>query len=328
MSQKMKNIIACVCRVVLGLTFVFSGFVKTIDPWGTALKIGEYLNVYGVGQILGDGRIWLAIAVCAAELVLGLMLVFNVKMRLTSIAALVVMAFFFVVTLLSATVLPVEECGCFGDALHLSAWASFGKNVVLLVLAIVVWWSVRQRGENILPITGRDWIPTAVFASVSVGLGLFCYLHLPLVDFLPFEKGVDLYEAKYGENVGEEGFEGDIALREFVLFNSGGDGTYDILSDPGRVYILFASRLADIKEPCAERFAKVIEKAAAEGSRVVVATSSPLSGEETTAFGDSAPVAVYNMDSGTMITMLRARAGMVVIEDGVITEKRGCRDIK
>ncbi len=323
-----RDVFAAVCRVVLGLTFVFSGFVKTVDPWGTALKTGEYLNVYGVGQMSDGVRVGFAIAACAAELVLGLMLVFNVKVRLTSIAALAAMLFFLVVTFLSATVLPVEECGCFGDALHLSPWASFGKNVVLLALAIVVWWSARQRGEKILPIKGHDWIPTAAFAAVSAGLGLFCYLHLPLVDFLPFKKGVNLYEAKYGDNVGEEGFEDDLALREFVLFNSGGDGTYDILTDPGRVYILFASRLADIGGPCAERFAKVIEKAAAEGSRAIVATSSPLSGEETTVFGDSAPVEVYNMDGGTMITVLRARMGMVEIKNGVITDKRNCRDIK
>ncbi len=130
MARKTKNIWVEICRIVLGLTFVFSGFVKSVDPWGTALKIGDYLSVWGAGQMPDGVRIALAIAACAAELTLGLVLVFRVKPRLTSIVALAVMVFFLVVTFLSATVLPVEDCGCFGDAIHLSPWASFGKNVL------------------------------------------------------------------------------------------------------------------------------------------------------------------------------------------------------
>jgi uncharacterized membrane protein YphA (DoxX/SURF4 family) len=322
---KKLNIVAAVCRVVLGLTFVFSGFVKSVDPWGMALKIGEYLNVYGAGAV-GDGvRIALAVLACAAELTLGLMLVFRVKMRLTSIAALVVMLFFLVLTFLSATVLPVEDCGCFGDALHLSPWASFGKNVVLTALAVVVWWSARRRGEKILPVTLREWISTAAFGCLSVGLGLFCYLHLPLIDFLPFREGVNLYEAKYGED--PSGTEGDIALREFVLFNSAGDATEEILSNPGRTYVLFAATREDMTTACALRFEKLVERASGEGSRVVVATSSPLPEGEKMLFGASAPVDAYNLDSGTMITALRARTGVVVIENGVIIDKKNCRDI-
>jgi Asp-tRNA(Asn)/Glu-tRNA(Gln) amidotransferase A subunit family amidase len=147
-----------------------------------------------------------------------------------------------------------------------------------------------------------------------------------LIDFLPFKEGVNLYEAKYGEEATE--VEDDLALREFVLFNAAGDATEEILSDPGRTYILVAARLDDIKPACAARFEKLIERAKAEGAKVVVATSSPLSDNETLAFGASAPVTVYNLDSGTMITMLRARTGVVVIENGVIADKRNCRDIK
>ena len=325
MARKTKNIWVEICRIVLGLTFVFSGFVKCIDPWGTALKIGDYLSIWGAGQMPDGVRIGLAIAACAAELTLGLMLVFRVKPRLTSIAALAVMVFFLIVTFLSATVLPVEDCGCFGDAVHLSPWASFGKNVVLFAFAVALWLNVRRRREKILPITAREWTVTAVFAALSVGLGVFCYRHLPLMDFLPFKKGVNLYEAKYGEG---RGAESDISLMQFTVFNSAGDATHDVLSYEGRVYLLCAAKLDMIKPACAEKFEKIVRRADEEGTKVVLLTSSPISDGETATFGTATPVEVYNADQSTMITMLRARVGIVILENGIIVDKKNCRDIK
>jgi uncharacterized membrane protein YphA (DoxX/SURF4 family) len=321
MNDKAKNIIATACRIIFGLTFVFSGVAKTVDPWGTAIKIGDYLSVYGVPGV-GEGvRMLLAIVFCAAELALGLMMTFGVKTRLVSIFAVAAMIFFIVVTFLSATWLPVEDCGCFGDALHLSPWASFGKNVVVLVMALVVW-RVARRRFNILPVTLREWVCTVFFACVAVGLGVWSYRHLPPIDFLPYKKGVDLYEAKYGDG------ESDILLMQFAVFNSGGDATRDILSCEGRVYILCAGKLDEIDPRCVERFENVAKRAAGEDAKVVLITASPISDGETAIFGDAPPVEVFNADRATMITMLRAVTGMVVLEDGVIVDKRNCRDIR
>jgi hypothetical protein len=249
------------------------------------------------------------------------MMTFGVKTRLVSVFAVAAMIFFTVLTFLSATWLPVGDCGCFGDALRLSPWASFGKNVVLLWMAVVVWLDARRRFK-ILPVTAREWICTALFACISVGTGVHCYRHLPLVDFLPYKKGVDLYEAKYGDG------ESDISLMQFAVFDSAGDATRDILSYDGRVYMLFARKLDEIGPRCAERFGKVAERAAAEGSKVILITSSPISPDETATFREAPPIRVFNADATTMITMLRAATGMVVLENGVITDKRNCRDIE
>ncbi|MDR2894834.1 MAG: DoxX protein, partial [Alistipes sp.] len=205
---------ADVARVLFGLTFIFSGFVKTVDPWGTALKITEYLNVYGFETLAGY-RFGFAIWFCAAELMMGLMMVFRIKTRLISIFALLIMTFFLVVTFLSATVLPVEDCGCFGDALRLSAWGSFGKNVVLWVLALVVWRDARRRLTFFL-VTMREWVCTLLFAGLAGGLGTYCYRHLPLIDFLPYKKGVNLYEARFGAD--------ETAADERMIFRDLRDG--------------------------------------------------------------------------------------------------------
>lgn len=352
--------------MLLGLTFVFSGFVKTIDPWGTAFKIGEYLNVYGAAGVPDGLRIALAVVFCAAELALGFLLVFKVMPRLVSLAALVVMSVFFVVTFLSATVLPVEDCGCFGDALHLSPWASFGKNVVLWGLAFVVWLDARRR-FGFFAFPKRDAAFTAVFVFLSVGLGTYCYLHLPLIDFLPYNVGADLrgavsgndgggedarmiyrdltdgslrefavsdttwYDASRWEFVemasGELPADPDIALREFAVFNSGGDATHEIVNYSGDVYMLCAVKLDLIKPRCAEHFAKTVKQAAAQGAKVILLTSSPISDGQTAQFGDAEPVEIYNVDATTMMTMLRARVGMVKLKGGVVADKKNCRDL-
>ena len=323
----MKRWMVITCRWLLGLTFVFSGLVKTIDPWGTALKIGEYLGVWGLGAVsgfLGDGgKMALAIAMCGGELLLGLLLVMGIKKRLTSVVALSLMGAFTVVTVLGATVLPVEDCGCFGDAVKLSPWESVAKNVVLLGFAVVVWLDARRRGLTITPIAIKEWAVGGVLAVLSFGLGVWCYLHLPLVDFLPFKRGVDLYEAKFID----EG-EGDITLRQFAVINPDEDGTHELLGTAGRAWVLVATRLNMLTPQIAGRFATLIERAAEAGETMILVTGSGLSAGEMLQFGSTSPVEVYNMDAKTMITMLRARVGVVELYGGVIVDKKNWRDIE
>ena len=180
------------CRIVLGVTFIFSGFVKTVDPWGTAIKIQEYLSIYGLESLSGL-RFGFSIWLCGAELMMGLMLLFKVRIRLISIFALASMIFFTVLTFLSATWLPVEDCGCFGDAVKLTPWETFAKNLVLLPLSVVVWW--RYRRDRIFAFSKAEEGCTVLFFSLAMGLGIYCYAHLPLIDFRPFKVGENIYEA-------------------------------------------------------------------------------------------------------------------------------------
>ena len=113
------KLLANVCRLILACTFIVSGFTKVIDPWGTAMKVNEYLSIYGMESLQGASMafsIWL----CGAEMMMGCMLLFKVRIRLISIFAVLSMLFFTALTLLSATVIPVEDCGCFGEALKLT----------------------------------------------------------------------------------------------------------------------------------------------------------------------------------------------------------------
>lgn len=179
-----------VCRMTLGAVFIFSGFVKSVDPWGTALKVNEYLSIYGLECLLPASMVF-SIWLCGAELMMGLMLTFKVRIRLISIFAVVSMIFFTLLTFLSATWLPVEDCGCFGDALKLSPWATFFKNLALLPLSVVIWW--RYRPDRIFAFSKLEIFLTCLFFSVGMGVGTYCYLHLPLIDFLPYRIGVNIH---------------------------------------------------------------------------------------------------------------------------------------
>ena len=102
MTPRKLKIASHVCRTLVGLTFIFSGFVKAVDPWGTALRVNEYLSIYGIEQFLPYSMIF-SVWLCGAELMMGLMLMCRVRTRLISIFALVSMTFFTVLTFLSAT---------------------------------------------------------------------------------------------------------------------------------------------------------------------------------------------------------------------------------
>lgn len=215
-----------VCRLVLAATFILSGLTKVADPWGTALKINEYLSIYGLDG-LERASMFFSIWLCGAEMMMGCMLLFKVRIRLVSIFAVGSMLFFTLLTLLSATLIPVEDCGCFGEAIKLSPWGTFLKNLVLLPLALVVWW--RYRPDRIFAFSVREAVSTLFFFSLSMGLGLYSVLHLPLIDFLPYRVGVDLRAAVLdgGAEEADDGDAGDMvlvyrnrhtgALQEFAL---------------------------------------------------------------------------------------------------------------
>ena len=211
MPIRSLNILSHICRIVAGAVFAFSGFVKAVDPWGTALKVNEYLSIYDL-EFLSPASMVFSIWLCGAELMMGLMLLFKVRTRLVSIFALVSMVFFTVLTFLSATWIPVEDCGCFGDALKLSPWATFLKNLILLPMVVVVWY--RYRNYQAWVFSRRELLLTVTFCLTAMGVGTYCYFTLPLIDFLPYKEGANIYEM-----ITEQHYDGkeDIAEEEYVL---------------------------------------------------------------------------------------------------------------
>lgn len=365
-NKRAFKLLANVCRLILACTFILSGFSKVIDPWGTALKINEYLSIYGM-EFLQRGSMAFSIWLCGAELMMGCMLLFKVRIRLISIFAVLSMCFFTALTLLSATLIPVEDCGCFGEALKLTPWETFAKNLVLLPMAFVVWW--RYRPDRIFAFNPLEIVLTVTFFFLSMYLGYYCYRHLPLIDFLPYRVGVNIHEAMqepFAEGGGTEtvlvyrnlltGELREFALEdpewqdaatwewvdtrtesetpairplvsEFSLRDAEGDATERIITTPGRVYLLCVTAFDRLPRGCARRMARLVERAAREGAEVVCLTPQPLYDVTWHDFGTGG-VRCYNIDASTMKTLLRAENGAVVLDDGTITAKKNCRDIR
>lgn len=359
--------LAAACRLVLAATFVLSGFTKVVDPWGTAMKINEYLSIYGL-EFLEPASMAFSIWLCGAEMMMGCMLLFKVRIRLISIFAFASMIFFTALTFMSATLIPVEDCGCFGEAVKLTPWETFAKNAVLLPMSAVVWW--RYRPDCIFAFNFREIVLTVFFFVFTMSLGVWCYLHLPLLDFLPYRVGVNIARAMAEPAPEPEGeavtvlvyrnrttgrlreFSLDdpewqdaerwewvdtrttgslpvtrATVSEFALRDAGGDVTEEVLATPGRLYLLCVTSFDRLPRSCADRMARLVAAAAQRGEQVVCLTPQPLDGAAMHDFG-TGPVRCCNIDASTMLTMLRARNGMVVLDDGTISAKMNCRDIR
>ena len=135
----MKRWLVNICRFLLSAVFIFSGFVKAVDPLGTQYKLQDYAEALGMASLLPD---WLtlgtAVVLAAVEFVLGILLLFAIQRRITSRVVLAFMAVMTLITLWVALWNPVEDCGCFGDAVKLTNGQTLAKNIVLLACAVVV----------------------------------------------------------------------------------------------------------------------------------------------------------------------------------------------
>lgn len=191
MSQRLLKMIVNLCRIIVAVTFIFSGFVKAIDPIGTQYKLQDYLGSIGMAGILPNWTL-LAVAVflAAIEFCIGIFLLFAIQRRLISKLTVAFMAFMTMVTVWIVVADPVKDCGCFGDALHLTNTETLIKNIVLLVCSLVIMY--RPLAMFRFVSKSNQWIVTnytIVFILVSSGLSLY---YLPIFDFRPYHIGVNI----------------------------------------------------------------------------------------------------------------------------------------
>jgi uncharacterized membrane protein YphA (DoxX/SURF4 family) len=181
-----------IARILLGLTFVFSGFAKGIDPWGSAYKFTDYFNAFHMPWFTGLA-FTLGILLAAAEFTMGVALIFNFFLRVISWVTLAFMIFFTGLTFVLALTNPVTDCGCFGDALVITNWQTFYKNIVLLALAIFIFVNRKKyKGKNGPILSTVLTVITLVFYFYLVA---YSYNHLPIIDFSPYKVGVNIPDA-------------------------------------------------------------------------------------------------------------------------------------
>ncbi|MBP5323522.1 MAG: DoxX family protein [Bacteroidaceae bacterium] len=193
-QNKTLHVICNILRFALGLVFVFSGFVKAIDPMGTVYKLNDYAEAFGIaGAEQTHIVLWIAMILALFEFILGICIFFSMWRRTALTTALVFIVLMTPLTLYLAIANPISDCGCFGDAVKLTNWQTFWKNVVLLAVIIFLLFHYKE----LCPLIRRTWDWMIIgFAFVSLYLFMNNNLrHLPAYDFRPYRIGTNLEEA-------------------------------------------------------------------------------------------------------------------------------------
>jgi uncharacterized membrane protein YphA (DoxX/SURF4 family) len=184
--------LANLSRILVGLEFVFSGFVKVVDPYGTGLKLQEYFEVFAADvpsmaplfNLMAHNALGLSLAFCVLELVLGVALLFSFRMKLTAWLVMLLMLFFTFLTFYSAYFNKVTDCGCFGDFLKLKPWDSFLKDIISMFFIGLIFVYRGKFGKSEL---GTPMVLIAII--FALGIGVYAIRYLPLLDFLPYAAG-------------------------------------------------------------------------------------------------------------------------------------------
>ena len=189
MKKKYNQKLIWAARILVGLLFIFSGLIKINDPLGFSYKLEEYFEVFHI-TFLNGFALSIAILLCSLEIILGFALLIGVRSVKVAWGLLLLIIFFAFLTFYSAYFNVVQTCGCFGDAIPLTPWQSFSKDLVLLLLILVLFFN----RKNIQPLfaakTGDRLL--LISAIISVGLGLYTYNFLPIIDFLPYKAGANI----------------------------------------------------------------------------------------------------------------------------------------
>ena len=363
--QKATKILLEIARILVGLTFVFSGFVKAIDPLGSTYKFEDYFTAFGgFFEHLTPIAFPAAIALSTLELLIGICFLLKIKIKVMSVVALLFMAVMTPLTLYIALKNPVTDCGCFGDAIILGNWTTFYKNLVLVALILLVLIFNRQFRNLFMPKV--EWAIVVLTAIVGVGLSVHGFRHQPMIDFRPYKVGVNIPE----KMVVPEGAAGDKyettliykkdgQQQEFTIENYPKDSTWTfveqkttlvskgftppihnfsivdqklnditeyVLTYKGTVNLLCMYDLSKTSLKGAEAAETLYRKIKASGAPFYALTAS--SDEEIDAFRSKtgATYPFCKTDPITLKTIVRGNPAMMTIKNGTIIGKWNWRD--
>ena len=360
------GVVTTVCRFVLAVVFIFSGFVKAIDPLGTQYKIQDYLDAFGWTGVFPESVPFIAAALLGMlEFCLGVYLFFGIRRIIAPRAVVAVMAIMTPLTFWLAWDNPVSDCGCFGDAVVLTNWETFGKNVVLLAMSLVV---LKWR-RRIFPLatTRFDWLIALYGFLYILCMAVYCYRHLPVFDFRPYYVGADIrqgmsipegeepteFETRFVlqkdgvekeftlENypdstwtfvdsrtvVMKQGYEPPIHDFSMIRYDDGEDITEQVLADEGYTFFLVAHQLGQANQSRMDLINELYDYSLEYGYAFYCLTSS--SDEDILKWQEDtgAEYPFCLMDNITLKTMVRFNPGLMLLKKGKVVGKWSIIDI-
>jgi len=175
-----------ISRIIIGIVFMFSGIVKAVDPLGSAYKFHDYFEAFHLG-FLQPLVLPLAFLLFTAEFVSGFSVLSGYRQKAGTWGILILMLIFTPLTLILAITNPVSDCGCFGDAIHMTNWETFGKNVVLLIFTLILFTGRNKPVRITTPL--KEWFVVSGVIILFVFFSMLNLRYLPLIDFLPYRTG-------------------------------------------------------------------------------------------------------------------------------------------
>lgn len=349
-----------VCRFMLAVVFVFSGFVKANDPLGFQYKLGDYLQAFGLSEWFSEPVLMIAtVALAALEFVLGVYLFFGINRRLASCVTVAFMGVMTPLTLYLALENPVSDCGCFGDAVVLTNWQTFAKNVVLTIAAVVV---LCMRGRMFRVVTPRsEWLVSVNTLLYIILLSYYSLSYLPVFDFRPYRIGTSIPQGmevpegakkpvfetlfvmeKEGERrefsldnypdstwtyvdrktvMKEPGYEPPIHDFALLRMADGEDITGQLLADSGYTFLMVAHQLEKADDSYSDLLNEVYDYSRKHGYTFYGLTASTEEMVEQWLDRTGGEYPFCNVDDITLKTMVRSNPGLMLLKGGVVLNK-------
>ena len=359
-TQIIRNTAVNIGRLLMAATFIFSGYVKAIDPLGTQYKLTDYLQAMGIGSLLPEWTLLVgAVLLAALEFSLGIFLLFAIRRHLVSKIVLALMSIMTLLTLWIVIANPVKDCGCFGDAVVLSNGQTFIKNIILLAIALMLlkWPTSMVRFVS----KKTQWIVINYTVIFALALSAWSLWDLPLFDFRPYHVGANIAQGmKIPQGAPQPQFETTFILekngqqKEFTLDNypdstwtfvdsktvqtaegyvppihdfsiqdnkTGEDITQEVLNDTGYTFLLISPTLAYADDSNFGRIDQIYEFAQDYGYRFICLTAS--SDKDIAKWQDitGAEYPFYTTDATTLKTMIRSNPGLMLLHHGTIIQK-------
>ncbi len=353
------------CRLLLGFVFLFSGTMKAIDPAGGAIKVEEYFTAFGFPDMQ-----WLAlpfsINLATVEFTLGVCMILGVYRKYSSLFTLLMMLFMTPLTLYLALKNPVADCGCFGEAIILTNWQTFYKNIVLLAASIVAF--LYHKRTTAFYSYKVYWF-VAVYAYLfCIGFSIYNYRHLPIIDFRPFKVGTNIaegmaipddalqdeytYSFVYEKDGKEQTFTLDDApsadstwtfvrsesklvskgyqplISDFVVLSfDGEDMTESLLNDTTGLFLLISPKLEEASDRHIDEINTTFDYAQEKKMLFYCLTGSEEAEIKQWVDYTGAEYPFLFCDAVTLKTMIRSNPGLMLLKEGTILAKWHNNDI-
>ncbi len=362
-ETKFTKALDIICRIAVGLVFLFSSFMKGVDPMGTAFKITEYMTAWSLGSITFEWAVPLApvlsVTLITLEFLVGVLMITNAWRRPGSWLLLLMMIFFTATTLIDALTNKVTDCGCFGDAIKLTNWQTFWKNIALDVPTIIIFLCSKWKRERHFE---RDTLIALVAVIVMVLFGMWNIKNEPCIDFRTWKVGnqmipfggdmeVKSYVTYRDKTTGEEmemlsdnlmDYYKDsnwVANHEFVdsrvvdpyeikadgfsmVAPDGDDYAKDIIGSSDYVMIATIHHLKDMGEDDTRALSYVHNYCLENGINFVILTSALNEDMESYLYQNRLSELVYYFADATAIeTMLRSNPGFILLKDAKVLAK-------